>query len=128
MPVTATFNFLQRPLSSPALVSTQRRPTPRGRSFGLLSPALQRVHETKQWLRQTAAAERAVSRSSYKAVEKLYKAKQLSFRPRLAAPKLTLRGGVPHHPSLAGFWRDERLTDFAGSVSSLARCRFLLFP
>ena len=45
-----------------------------------------------------------------------------------AAPKLTLRGGVPHHPSLAGFWRDERLTDFAGSVSSLARCRFLLFP
>ena len=30
-----------------------------------------------------------------------------------AAPKLTLSGGVPHHPSLAGFWRDERLTDFA---------------
>ena len=30
-----------------------------------------------------------------------------------AAPKLTLTGGVPHHPSLAGFWRDERLTDFA---------------
>ena len=30
-----------------------------------------------------------------------------------AAPKLTLRGGVPHHPSLAGLWRDERLTDFA---------------
>ena len=29
------------------------------------------------------------------------------------APKLTLRGGVPHHPSLAGLWRDERLTDFA---------------
>ena len=30
-----------------------------------------------------------------------------------AAPKLTLSGGVPHHPSLAGLWRDERLTDFA---------------
>ena len=30
-----------------------------------------------------------------------------------AAPKLMLRGGVPHHPSLAGLWRDERLTDFA---------------
>eukprot|EP00964_Phaeocystis_antarctica_P060452 scaffold36064_cov21-Phaeocystis_antarctica.AAC.1 len=30
-----------------------------------------------------------------------------------AAPKLTLSGGVPHHPSLAGLWHDERLTDFA---------------
>ena len=30
-----------------------------------------------------------------------------------AAPKLTLSGGVPHHPSLAGFWREDRLTDFA---------------
>eukprot|EP00964_Phaeocystis_antarctica_P006262 scaffold3411_cov83-Phaeocystis_antarctica.AAC.1 len=30
-----------------------------------------------------------------------------------AAPKLTLRGGVAHHPSLTGLWRDERLTDFA---------------
>ena len=30
-----------------------------------------------------------------------------------AGPKLTLSGGVPHHPSLTGFWRDERLTDFA---------------
>eukprot|EP00964_Phaeocystis_antarctica_P098863 scaffold64808_cov64-Phaeocystis_antarctica.AAC.6 len=29
-----------------------------------------------------------------------------------AATKLTLSGGVPHHPSLTG-WRDERLTDFA---------------
>jgi len=27
--------------------------------------------------------------------------------------KLTLYGGVPHHPSLAGLWREERLTDFA---------------
>ena len=27
------------------------------------------------------------------------------------ATKLTLHGGVPHHPSLAGLWRDERLTD-----------------
>ena len=33
-----------------------------------------------------------------------------------AAPKLTLHGGVPHHPSLAGLWRDERLTDFAVSA------------
>ena len=30
-----------------------------------------------------------------------------------AAPKLTLSGGVPHHPSLAGLWREDRLTDFA---------------
>ena len=30
-----------------------------------------------------------------------------------AAPKLTLSGGVPHHPSLVALWRDERLTDFA---------------
>ena len=30
-----------------------------------------------------------------------------------AAPKLTLRGGVPHHPSLVALWRDDRLTDFA---------------
>ena len=30
-----------------------------------------------------------------------------------AATKLTLYGGVPHHPSLAGLWREERLTDFA---------------
>ena len=27
------------------------------------------------------------------------------------ATKLALHGGVPHHPSLAGLWRDERLTD-----------------
>ena len=33
-----------------------------------------------------------------------------------AAPKLTLHGGVPHHPALAGLWRDERLTDFAVSA------------
>eukprot|EP00964_Phaeocystis_antarctica_P134757 scaffold99034_cov69-Phaeocystis_antarctica.AAC.5 len=36
-----------------------------------------------------------------------------SSQPAGAAPKLTLHGGVPHHPSLAGLWRDERLTDFA---------------
>ena len=36
-----------------------------------------------------------------------------SSQPAGAAPKLTLRGGVPHHPSLVAFWRDERLTDFA---------------
>ena len=32
------------------------------------------------------------------------------------ATKLTLHGGVPHHPALAGLWRDERLTDFAVSA------------
>ena len=26
---------------------------------------------------------------------------------------LTLRGGVPHHPSLVALWRDDQLTDFA---------------
>ena len=36
-----------------------------------------------------------------------------SSPPAGAVTKLTLRGGVPHHPSLAGLWRDERLTDFA---------------
>ena len=36
-----------------------------------------------------------------------------SSQPADAAPKLTLRGGVPHHPSLAGLWREDRLTDFA---------------
>eukprot|EP00964_Phaeocystis_antarctica_P025401 scaffold14274_cov65-Phaeocystis_antarctica.AAC.5 len=36
-----------------------------------------------------------------------------SSPPAIAATKLTLSGGVPHHPSLAGLWRDERLTDFA---------------
>ena len=30
-----------------------------------------------------------------------------------AASRLTLSGGVPHHPSLTGLWRDERITDFA---------------
>ena len=36
-----------------------------------------------------------------------------------AAPKLTLHGGVPHHPALAGLWRDERLTDFALSAEGV---------
>ena len=36
-----------------------------------------------------------------------------SSPPVTAVPTLTLSGGVPHHPSLAGLWRDERLTDFA---------------
>ena len=35
------------------------------------------------------------------------------------ATKLTLHGGVPHHPSLAGLWRDERLTDFALSAEGI---------
>ena len=36
-----------------------------------------------------------------------------------SAPKLTLRGGVPHHPALAGLWRQELLTDFAISVDGV---------
>merc|ERR1712147_82834 len=35
------------------------------------------------------------------------------------ATKLTLHGGVPHHPSLAGLWRDERITDFAVSAEGV---------
>ena len=34
-----------------------------------------------------------------------------SSDPATAAPRLTLRGGVPHHPSLVALWRDERLSD-----------------
>ena len=36
-----------------------------------------------------------------------------------AAPKLTLRGGVPHHASLVALWRDDRLTDFAVSAEGV---------
>ena len=32
-----------------------------------------------------------------------------SSQPATAATKLMLRGGVPHHPALAGLWRDKRL-------------------
>ena len=39
-----------------------------------------------------------------------------SSSPSAGATKLALHGGVPHHPSLAGLWRDERLTDFAVSA------------
>ena len=35
------------------------------------------------------------------------------------ATKLTLHGGVPHHPALAGLWRDKRLTDFAVSAEGV---------
>ena len=42
-----------------------------------------------------------------------------SSQPAGAAPKLTLCGGVPHHPALAGLWRDERLTDFAVSAEGV---------
>ena len=34
-----------------------------------------------------------------------------------ATTKLTLHGGVPHHPALAGLWRDERLTDYRSLIS-----------
>ena len=36
-----------------------------------------------------------------------------------ATTKLTLHGGVPHHPALAGLWRDKRLTDFAVSAEGV---------
>ena len=42
-----------------------------------------------------------------------------SSSPAGATTKLTLHGGVPHHPSLAGLWRDERLTDFAVSAEGV---------
>ena len=35
------------------------------------------------------------------------------------ATKLTLHGGVPHHPALAGLWRDERLTDVTLSAEGV---------
>ena len=38
---------------------------------------------------------------------------------RRSTTKLTLHGGVPHHPSLAGLWRDKRLTDFAVSAEGV---------
>ena len=50
---------------------------------------------------RTAAASASASSSSQSAT---------------ATTKLTLHGGVPHHPALAGLWRDERLTDFAVSA------------
>ena len=36
-----------------------------------------------------------------------------------ATTKLTLHGGVPHHPALAGLWRDKRLIDFAVSAEGV---------
>ena len=42
-----------------------------------------------------------------------------SSQPAGATTKLTLHGGVPHHPALAGLWRDERLTDFAVSAEGV---------
>ena len=42
-----------------------------------------------------------------------------SSPPSAGSTKLTLHGGVPHHPSLAGLWRDERLTDFAVSAEGV---------
>merc|ERR1719359_2487164 len=42
-----------------------------------------------------------------------------SSQPATATTKLTLHGGVPHHPALAGLWRDERLTDFAVSAEGV---------
>merc|ERR1719460_534934 len=42
-----------------------------------------------------------------------------SSQSATATTKLTLDGGVPHHPALAGLWRDERLTDFAVSAEGV---------
>ena len=54
---------------------------------------------------RTAAAATSASSSSQSAAS--------------ATTKLTLDGGVPHHPALAGLWRDERLTDFAVSAEGV---------
>ena len=54
---------------------------------------------------RTAAATRASSSSSSQSAG--------------ATTKLTLHGGVRHHPALAGLWRDERLTDFAVSAEGV---------
>ena len=43
---------------------------------------------------RTAAARASASASS-------------SSQSATATTKLTLHGGVPHHPALAGLWRDE---------------------
>ena len=48
-----------------------------------------------------------------------------SSPPAGTAPKLTLRGGVPHHPSLAGLWRKDRLKDFA--ICAEGRLRIKLY-
>ena len=53
---------------------------------------------------RTAAARASASSSSQSAT---------------ATTKLALHGGVPHHPALAGLWRDERLTDFAVSAEGV---------
>ena len=42
-----------------------------------------------------------------------------SSPPAGAATKLTLHGGVPHHPALARLWRGERLTDIAVSAEGV---------
>ena len=55
---------------------------------------------------RTAAATRASASSSSQSSD-------------AATTKLTLHGGVPHHPALAGLWRDERLTDFAVSAEGV---------
>ena len=55
---------------------------------------------------RTAAATRASASSSSQSFD-------------AATTKFTLHGGVPHHPALAGLWRDERLTDFALSAEGV---------
>ena len=64
-----------------------------------LPPSRARLHAMAPKRARTAAARARASSSSQSAT---------------ATTKLTLHGGVPHHPSLAGLWRDERLTDFVG--------------
>ena len=70
-----------------------------------LPPSRARLHAMAPKRARTAAARASASSSSSPA--------------DAAAPKLTLHGGVPHHPSLAGLWRDERLTDFALSAEGV---------
>ena len=39
------------------------------------------------------------------------KRSRTAARTAAATPKLTLRGGEPHHSELASLWRDARFTD-----------------
>ena len=67
-----------------------------------LSPCRARLPAMAPKRARTAAARASASSSSQSAG---------------ATTKLTLHGGVPHHPALAGLWRDERLTDYRSLIS-----------
>eukprot|EP00964_Phaeocystis_antarctica_P050406 scaffold29272_cov64-Phaeocystis_antarctica.AAC.6 len=88
--------------------------------------------QTRQWSRHTPRFRKGVTRAGFctrlspqtspvtchlapkkRARTVVAAATSASSPSQQGANKLTLHGGVPHHPSLAGLWRDERLTDFA---------------